>query len=139
MKKNILFLCTGNSCRSQMAEGLGIFLLGTKFNFYSAGTKKHGLNANAVKVMQEIGIDISKHLSQTLNEFSAINLDYIFTVCADADEKCPYIAHGNVIHVAFDDPPLLTQYMTDQVEKIKVYRRVRDQLKEFILDIEKYL
>ena len=89
MKKNILFLCTGNSCRSQMAEGWGKFLKSDKYEFYSAGTKKHGLNLNAVKVMKEVGVDISFHTSNLLNEMENIKMDIVFTVCSNAHETCP--------------------------------------------------
>lgn len=87
MKKNVLFLCTGNSCRSQMAEGWGNALKGDHFNFYSAGTKKHGMNPNAVKVMQESDIDMSLHESKTTEELPDIKMDFVFTVCSDAHEN----------------------------------------------------
>lgn len=89
MKKNILFLCTGNSCRSQMGEGWGRSLLGEKYNFFSAGTKKHGLNPRAVAVMKEAGVDISGHESNTVDEIEA-TMDIVITVCSDAHENCPY-------------------------------------------------
>ncbi len=136
--KNILFLCTGNSCRSQMAEGFGIALQGEKYNFYSAGTKKHGLNARAVKVMQEVGVDISKHHSNTVDEIDA-KMDVVFTVCGDAHENCPYFPGGKIVHIGFDDPPRLTQEMHDEEEILIVYRRVRDEIKQFVSEIEKYL
>jgi len=139
MTVNILFLCTGNSCRSQMAEGFGKHLKGQKYNFYSAGTKKHGLNPHAVAVMLEAGVDISKQSSNTLDEFQDIKMDYIFTVCSDANENCPYYPYGKVIHVGFDDPPRLTQGMEQGPEMLDVYRRVRDEIKTFIEKIESYL
>ena len=133
--KNILFLCTGNSCRSQMAHGFGNHLLGSEFNFYSAGTKKHGLNPRAVQVMQEVGVDISAHESNTTDELPTSNMDYVFTVCSDAHENCPYFPGGKIIHVGFDDPPGLTKDMTDEEEIIQVYRKVRDEIKVFIENI----
>lgn len=133
--KNILFLCTGNSCRSQMAHGLGNHLLGEKYNFYSAGTKKHGLNPRAVQVMNEIGIDISSHESNTTDELPTSDMDYVFTVCSDAHENCPYFPVGKIIHVGFDDPPRLTKEMSEEQEILDVYRRVRDEIKEFVLKI----
>lgn len=139
MKKNILFLCTGNSCRSQMAEGWGKTLKSEAFNFYSAGTKKHGLNPNAVKVMQEAGVDISNHESNTTDELADIKLDFVFTVCSDANENCPIFPGGKVIHVGFDDPPRLTNEMTDEEGKLSVYRRVRDEIKGMVTNIETYI
>lgn len=139
MKKNILFLCTGNSCRSQMAEGFGKALRGNEFSFYSAGTKKHGLNPYAVRVMQEIGIDISSHESNTTDEFSEVTMDYVFTVCSDAHENCPFFPGGKIIHVGFDDPPRLTKDMIDEEEILLVYRRVRDEIKTFVEKIEEFM
>lgn len=137
--KNVLFLCTGNSCRSQMAEGWGKSLMGNKFNFYSAGTKKHGLNERAVKVMMESDIDISKHESNITSELPESHMDFVFTVCSDAHENCPYFPGGKVIHVGFDDPPRLTKGMSDEEEILNVYRRVRDEIKEFVTNIETYM
>ena len=137
--KNILFLCTGNSCRSQMAEGWAKHLKGDKFNFYSAGTKKHGLNPNAIKVMQEVGVDISTHESNTTDELPQVTMDYVFTVCSDAHENCPIFPGGKTIHVGFDDPPRLTKDMSDEEEILPVYRRVRDEIKTFIEKIEDHL
>lgn len=133
--KNILFLCTGNSCRSQMAEGWGKHLLGDRFNFHSAGTKKHGLNPRAVQVMKEVGVDISHHQSKIISELPT-QMDIIFTVCSDAHESCPIFFGGKTIHIGFDDPPRLTQEMNDEEEILAVYRRVRDEIKEFVLNME---
>lgn len=139
MKKNILFLCTGNSCRSQMAEGWGKALKSEKFNFYSAGTKKHGLNPNAVKVMAEAAVNIGNHESNTTNELPNIRMDYVFTVCSDAHESCPVFPGGKIIHIGFDDPPRLTKDMVNEEEKLNVYRRVRDEIKEMVINIETYM
>ncbi|WP_412462912.1 arsenate reductase ArsC [Halobacteriovorax sp. RT-2-6] len=135
MKKNILFLCTGNSCRSQMAEGWGKALKGDKFNFYSAGTKKHGLNPYAVAVMKEVGVDISNHESNTTDEIEA-KMDIVITVCSDANENCPYFPGGKIIHIGFDDPPRLTKDFSDEEEILQVYRRVRDEIKSMIINLE---
>ena len=106
--KKILFLCTGNSCRSQMAEGWGKKLLSSKYEFYSAGTKTHGLNPKAVLVMKEKKVDISNHTSKNVNDLQNIKFDFVFTVCGHADETCPaYLKKAKVIHVGFDDPPKL--------------------------------
>lgn len=136
---NVLFLCTGNSCRSQMAEGLALAMKGDQYNFYSAGTQKHGLNAYAVKVMQEVGIDISKHQSKTVDELADIPMDYVLTVCSNAQNDCPYFPSGKIIHVPFDDPPGLCKDLKDEEQILEVYRRVRDEIKMMILHIEEYL
>lgn len=135
MKKNILFLCTGNSCRSQMGEGWGRSLLGEKYNFFSAGTKKHGLNPRAVAVMKEAGVDISGHESNTVDEIEA-TMDIVITVCSDAHENCPYFPGGKVVHIGFDDPPRLTAKMEDEEEVMDVYRRVRDEIKTAVQNLE---
>lgn len=137
--KKILFLCTGNSCRSQMAEGWAKKLRGDKYKFYSAGTKKHGLNSKAVKVMSEAGVDISGHDSNTLDEITDLPIDVVFTVCSDAHENCPFFSGGKVIHKGFDDPPRLTADYDCEEETLNVYRRVRDEIKDFISEIEKYM
>jgi arsenate reductase len=139
MKKNVLFLCTGNSCRSQMAHGWAKKLKGDKFDFYSAGTKKYGLNQNAIKVMRESGVDISSHESNTVDEITEVTMDYVFTVCSDAHENCPIFSSGKIIHVGFDDPPRLTEGLTDEEDILNIYRRVRDEIKNFILKIELYI
>ena len=139
MKKNILFLCTGNSCRSQMAEGWGRALKSDSFNFYSAGTKKHGLNERAIRVMKEAGVDISSHESNTTDELPDITMDYVFTVCSDAHENCPFFPGGKIIHTGFDDPPRLTAQMQDEEQILEVYRRVRDEIKQLVMNIESYI
>jgi len=132
MKKNILFLCTGNSCRSQMAEGFARKYCGGEFNVYSAGTKKHGMNARAIKVMQEAGVDISTQFSKTTEELPKMNFDYVVTVCDAAKESCPYFPGTKIVHVGFEDPPALTKSMTQEEAILNVYRRVRDEIESFI-------
>ena len=139
MKKNILFICTGNSCRSQMAEGLCRDQWGHEFNVYSAGTKKHGMNERAMKVMKEIGIDISSHYSKTVEELPQTPFDYVITVCDAAKEACPYFPGGKIIHIGFQDPPALTKEMTNEEEILKVYRRVRDEIGAAIKNLPKVL
>lgn len=139
MKKNILFLCTGNSCRSQMAEGLGRELKGDEYNFYSAGIETHGINPHAQKVMKEIGIDISSHRSQLLSEFDDVKFDFVFTVCGHAHETCPLFPRdAKIIHTGFDDPPKLSLGLEGE-EFFKPFRRVRDEIKEMVLHIEDYM
>lgn len=139
MKKKILFLCTGNSCRSQMAEGFARKLWGHEFDIYSAGTKKHGMNERAIKVMKEENVDISSHHSKTVDELPVDKMDYVFTVCDSAKENCPYFPGGKIIHVGFDDPPALTKTMTNDEEILAIYRRVRDEIKIFIEKLKEYL
>jgi arsenate reductase len=132
-KLNVLFLCTGNSCRSQMAEGWCRALKGDCLEPYSAGIETHGLNPNAVRVMAEAGIDISAHKSQHIDEFKNIQLDYVITVCGHANENCPiFPGRTKVIHVGFDDPPQLAKEAKTDEEALNCYRRVRDEIKAFI-------
>lgn len=138
-KKNIMFLCTGNSCRSQMAEGWARKYWGNEFEVFSAGTKKHGMNERAIKVMKEAGVDISEHFSKTTQELPEVTFDYVVTVCDSAKENCPYFPGGKVVHVGFQDPPALTKDMTNEDEILAVYRRVRDEIEVFVKDIKKVL
>lgn len=120
-----------------MAEGFAKFYFGGKINFYSAGTEKHGLNPRAVKVMEESGVDISKHFSKTVDDLKNIQFDFVYTVCGHANENCPYFpGKAKIVHVGFDDPPKLSQGLTDEEEILNHYRRVRDEIKKFILSIE---
>ena len=129
----ILFLCTGNSCRSQMAEGWARHLKGGVLEAYSAGIETHGLNPNAIKVMAEAGVDISQHRSQHLDEFREIEFDHVVTVCGNAHESCPVFAGATqVTHVGFDDPPRLAKDAQNEEEALAPYRRVRDEIRSFI-------
>lgn len=133
MKKKILFLCTGNSCRSQMAEGFARHYHGDKFDIYSAGIEKHGMNARAMKVMKEAGVDISSQYSKTLEDIGPVEFDVVYTVCGHANEHCPLFPGKAVIkHIGFDDPPKLAAGLTDEEEILSHYRRVRDEIKKFI-------
>lgn len=131
---NILFLCTGNSCRSQMAEGWAKRLKSGEFDAYSAGVETHGINPYAVKVMDEVGIDISNNTSKLVTDLpETLEFDYVITVCGHANENCPFFpAKTRVVHVGFDDPPSLAKDLTDEEEILAVYRRVRDEIKTFI-------
>lgn len=132
-KLKILFLCTGNSCRSQMAEGWARYLKGDVLDPYSAGIEAHGLNPYAVKVMKEAGVDISHHRSKHVKELFHIPFDYVVTVCDHANETCP-VFPGRVkrLHVGFDDPPRLAATLSSEEEKLAVYRRVRDEIRAFV-------
>ena len=129
--KKIMFLCTGNSCRSQMAEGWCRHYHGKTIEAFSAGTKKHGLNPWALRVMKEVGIDISTHTSKTVEELPTGEFDLVITVCSDAHETCPYFP-GKVVHQGFDDPPRLAKELTDEEEILTIYRTVRDQIGEYV-------
>ena len=136
---NILFLCTGNSCRSQMAEGWAKALLSNEYAVYSAGIEAHGLNPNAVIVMKESGIDISKQYSQLISDLPEISWDIIITVCDSAKERCPYIPGNHLyIHQSFDDPPSLAKNIANHLG-LDIYRRVRDEIKEYIQHIPSLL
>jgi arsenate reductase len=133
LRKRVLFLCTGNSCRSQMAEGLCRSLHGNAMEAFSAGIERHGLNPLAVKAMAEIGIDISGHYSKTLDEIDTDALDLVVTVCGDAHETCPvFPGKARVVHHGFDDPPALARNAGSEEEAMTHYRRVRDEIAEFI-------
>ena len=139
MNKNlkILFLCTGNSCRSQMAEGWARHLKSDRIEVFSAGIETHGLNPHAVAVMAEAGVDISGHRSKHIDAFKDTELDYVITVCGHAHETCP-IFPGNtrVVHVGFDDPPRLAEALAaegaGEEAQLAPYRRVRDEIRAFI-------
>lgn len=132
-KKKILFLCTGNSCRSQMAEGWARHLKDSEFEVYSAGIEKHGLNPYAVKVMAEAEVDISKHYSKLLSELKGIEFDFVITVCGHANENCPFFpGKTKVIHVGFEDPPKLAKEFEKEEDKLNCYRKVRDEIRVFV-------
>jgi arsenate reductase len=132
-KVKVLFLCTGNSCRSQMAEGWARHFKGDVLEAYSAGIEKHGMNPHAIAVMREAGVDISRQFSKTPAEIGAVEFDFVITLCGHADGHCPtFPATTRVIHVGFDDPPKLTRHLPDGEEKLAVYRRVRDEIQRFV-------
>jgi arsenate reductase len=139
-KIKVLFLCTGNSCRSQMAEGWARYLKSDLIEPYSAGIEIHGLNQNAVKVMAEVGVDISKQYSKHLDQLKDIQFDWVITVCDNANESCPYFP-GPVkrFHVSFDDPPRLAKNAKTEEEALMHYRRVRDEIKRFVQDLPENL
>lgn len=132
-KLKVLFLCTGNSCRSQMAEGWARHLRGDVIDAYSAGVATHGLNPHAVAVMAEAGVDISSHRSQLVEELAAVDFDYVVTVCDNAAESCP-VFPGNavVVHRPFDDPPRLAREAANEEEALAHYRRVRDEIRAYV-------
>ncbi|MBT3375769.1 MAG: arsenate reductase ArsC [Lentisphaerae bacterium] len=136
----VLFLCTGNSCRSQMAEGLCRHFRGDVIDAASAGIETHGLNPSAVRVMADIGIDISGHHSKTVADLGDAVFDYVVTVCGHANETCPFFpARTRVVHQGFDDPPRLAAEATSEEEALNHYRRVRDEIRAWILSLPEAL
>ena len=136
-KVNILFLCTGNSCRSQMAEGWTRALKGKEIEAFSAGVETHGLNPQAVKVMAEAGVDISHQHSKLVDEYEDVTFDAIITLCGHALESCPYFpGGGKIIHNGFDDPPQIARELAEQGADVEAqldcYRRVRDEIRAFV-------
>ena len=130
MKRTVLFLCTGNSCRSQMAEGWLRHLAGGRFDVASAGTRPVGLNPGAVRVMREVGLDISSQRSSHVQEFSGRQFDYVVTVCDNAKESCPTFPTGTaMLHWSFDDPAAAKG---SEEDRLVVFRRVRDEIKDRI-------
>lgn len=128
----VLFLCTGNSCRSQMAEGWARALKGDEIDAYSAGVETHGMNPQAIKVMQEAGVDIATHHSKHVRELADIPFDYVVTVCDSASESCPlFTGKTTVVHHSFEDPPRLAKGLPEK-EALDIYRRVRDEIKQYI-------
>jgi len=139
-KISLLYLCTGNSCRSQMAEGWTHALKSAEIEVYSAGIETHGLNPNAVKVMAEAGVDITGQKSQHIDEFKDTKIDYVITVCNHAHETCPWFpADCKVIHVGFDDPPKLSPADASEEVKLDGFRRVRDEIKAFVETLPEFL
>ena len=136
----ILFLCTGNSCRSQMAEGWGRHLYPDRYEFYSAGIENHGLNPLAVRVMAEAGVDISTQYSKLLSELESITFDYVITVCDHAHEQCPLFAGKAIkLHQEFPDPPRLARTAASEEEALGHYRNVRDAIREYLVNLPSIL
>ncbi len=132
-KLHILFLCTGNSCRSQMAEGWARHLKRDTLEVASAGIETHGMNPHAVKVMAEAGVDISGQHSKLVGEVLHRPFDYVITVCGHAQENCPvFPGHAMVIHHGFDDPPKLAANAPTEEEALSHYRRVRDEIRAYV-------
>jgi arsenate reductase (thioredoxin) len=132
-KLKIMFLCTGNSCRSQMAEGWARRLKGDLIEAYSAGVEPHGMNALAARVMKEAGVDITGQSSKHVDDLKAVAFDYVVTVCDNAHESCPlFPGKTQVVHVGFDDPPRLATGAKTEDEALGHYRRVRDEIRAFV-------
>ena len=132
-KKCVLILCTGNSCRSQMAEGLINHLLGERWQAYSAGTEPSGyVHPLAIQAMAEIGIDIADNESKHVDAYRQVDFDAVITVCDDASEKCPlWLGGGRVNHIGFPDP---AKAIGTRAEKLETFRRVRDDIRQDVLE-----
>jgi arsenate reductase (thioredoxin) len=128
-KKKVLILCTGNSARSQMAEGLLKHITKGEYEVYSAGTKPSLVRPEAIEVLREIGIDISGNRSKSVDEFADKGIEYILTVCDNAKENCPYFpAKTKLIHHSFEDP---AETQGDEEARLSVFRKVRDEIKDY--------
>ncbi|MBU4565360.1 MAG: arsenate reductase ArsC [Desulfarculus sp.] len=139
-KKRILFLCTGNSCRSQMAEGFTNALRGDEYEAFSAGVAPGRVDPRAVAAMAEAGVDISGQKSKAVDPFIGQDWDWVVTLCDNANEACPFFP-GPVtrVHRGFDDPPLLATGAADEEEALAPYRRVRDEIKAMVLGLPRSL
>lgn len=134
-KKSILVLCTGNSARSQMAEGILKHICQSKYDIYSAGTKPGIVRPEAIKVLDEISIDISGNRSKSIDEFADMEIDYILTVCDNAKENCPYFpATTKIIHHTFEDP---AEVAGSENTRVEAFRKVRDRIREYLPDFIK--
>jgi len=132
VKKKVLFLCTANSCRSQMAEGIANHFLGDRLEAFSAGTGASYVNPRAIEVLSEIGVDISDHRSKNIDEFSGQDFDYVITLCSDANEKCPLFFGGvERTHLGFSDP---AKARGTEEAIMAEFRKIRDEIKERLID-----
>lgn len=132
-RTRVLFLCTGNSCRSQMAEGFARALCGDAIEAHSAGIEAHGQNPDAVAVMAEAGVDISGQASKTLDDLPDLRFDFVITVCSNASESCPvFPGEARVLHAGFDDPPALAAAVEGREAELDCYRRVRDEIRAWV-------
>ena len=129
----VLFLCTGNACRSQMAEGWARHLKSDTIEPYSAGVMPAGLSSRAARVMAEAGVDISGQQSKHVNDLAGIDFDYVVTVCDHAREACPVFPSATrMVHVGFEDPPFLARHAATEAEALGHFRRIRDEIRAFI-------
>ena len=134
--KNVLFLCTGNSCRSQMAEGWARHLLGDAVRPFSAGVAPQGVDPRAVRVMAEAGVDLSGQASKGLEDLPALRFDAVITLCDRANESCPFFPGGALrLHRGFEDPAVLARDVAEEASALRPYRRVRDEIREFVLQL----
>jgi arsenate reductase (thioredoxin) len=132
--KKVLVLCTGNSCRSQIAEGYLTYFAGNKAKIYSAGVETHGVNPRAIAIMKEDGIDISQHTSNNIEEYRNIDFDFVITVCDNAKERCPFFPSNAVkFHYNFPDPAKAKGTEEDVLEEFRTVRQmIKDYCEEFV-------
>ncbi|OQB48653.1 MAG: Arsenate-mycothiol transferase ArsC1 [Firmicutes bacterium ADurb.Bin153] len=139
-RMKVLFLCSGNSCRSQMAEGWTKKLKGDVIDAYSAGIEKHGIDASAAAVMKEVGIDISGNRSKTVEDLQGIDFDYVITLCGYASENLPAeLGQIKRVHRRFVHPMRLALGAENQDEELEAYRKIRDEIREFVASLPEYL
>jgi len=132
-RRKLLFICTGNACRSQMVEGWVKKLRGGSIEVYSAGIEKHGLDPRAVEVMAEVGVDISSQYSKLISELDESQFDCVITICNRANENCPaFPGKTKRLHHSFENPPLLAKSANTEEEALDIYRRIRDEIREYI-------
>jgi len=132
-KKKILFLCTGNSCRSQMAEAWTRRVWGNVFEAFSAGVAPNRMDERTVRVMEEAGISMAGHHPKHVDSLKGIRFDFVVTVCDHARETCPYFPGVHkILHRGFEDPPVLAKGAESEEEALKHYRRIRDEIKDFV-------
>ena len=132
-KKNVLFLCTGNSCRSQMAEGWARYFLNDTVEAYSAGVAPHGVDPRAVQTMADAGVDITAQTSNHVDEYAEIAFDLVVTVCNNAAEACPIFPGATVVHhQPFDDPPAIAREVFTPLQMSNAYARVRNEIRDFV-------
>ncbi len=139
-KRKILFFCVHNACRSQIAEGWAKLMHSDWLDIYSAGITPTRVDPRVVEVMKEVGVDISSQYSKSIEDLSSIDFDYVIALCDTSKGACPVIsAKVLYAHVPFDDPPLLSKDAKTEEEALKHYRRVRDEIKEFVAGLRKFL
>ncbi len=132
-RKRVLFLCTGNSCRSQMAEGWAKKILGDRVEVHSAGTAPSRVDPRAIKAMAEVGLDISDQRSKNVEELADLDFDYVITLCDQAQQSCPvFPARVRVLHRGFPDPPALALAARNEEEALAHYRHIRDEIRDFV-------
>ncbi|MEH6628527.1 MAG: arsenate reductase ArsC [Motiliproteus sp.] len=134
--RRVLFVCTGNSCRSQMAEGWCRHIYGDRIQAYSAGLQAQGVNPVAVTVMGEAGVDISKQCSNDLSGYQTQNFDLVITLCGNANDHCPVFPDSHQIHRPFDDPPHMAAQHQEEQQQLECYRQVRDQIKQWMSGLD---
>ncbi len=132
-RKRILYLCTGNSCRSQMAEAWTRAIHGDRYEVFSAGVEPKGMDPRAVRVMEEAGVSLAGQRSKSVEELPQVDFHFVITLCSHARESCPFFpASTRRMHVPFDDPPLLAKDAASEEEALDHYRRVRDEIRKFV-------